>query len=73
MCHTDLTSCCGGDGFYDRGYWYFPNGDVLPGAKYDGAATNPIVLMRFIQLVRFVRGTGPGDVPSGLYHCTTLH
>ena len=71
VCHTDLTSCCGGSGFNDRGYWYFPNGVVLPGAgDGSGAATNPIVLMRFIQLVRLVRGTGPGDVPSGLYHCT---
>ena len=71
VCHTDLTSCCGGDFNYfpDRGYWYFPNGTVLPGAYYDGTATNPIVLMRTIQLVRLIRGTGSGDVPSGLYRC----
>ena len=68
VCHTDLTSCCGGDR-YDRGYWYFSNGAVLPGANYDGAATNPIVLMRGPQFVRLIRGTGPGDVPSGLYRC----
>ena len=69
VCHTDLDTCCGGYDRFDRGYWYFPNGDVLPGANYDGAATNPIVLMRFIQLVSLVRGTGPGDIPPGLYRC----
>ena len=70
VCHTDLTSCCGGDYHYNRGFWYFPNGDVLPGvAGGPGAATNPIVLMRDLQLVRLIRGTGPGDVPSGLYRC----
>ena len=70
VCHTDLTSCCGGEDRNDRGYWYFPNGDVLPGAGGTGAATNPIVLMRGPQIVRLIRGTGSGDVPSGLYHCT---
>ena len=70
VCHTDLTSCCGGAGTTDRGYWYFPNGAVLPGATGGpGAATNPIVLMRDIQMVSLIRGTGPGDVPSGLYRC----
>ena len=69
VCHTDLTTCCGGDDRDDRGYWYFPNGDVLPGAVGSGAATNPIVLMRGPQIVRLLRGTGPGDVSSGLYHC----
>ena len=71
VCHTDLDTCCGGAGYdrLDRGYWYFPNGDVLPGANYDGATTNPIVLRRGIQLVRLVRGTGPGDIPSGIYRC----
>ena len=67
VCHTDLTSCCGGDDYDDRGYWYFPNGYVIAGGP--GAATNPILLMRDIQLVRLIRGTGPGDVPSGLYRC----
>ena len=67
VCHTDLTSCCGGPGRDDRGYWYSPNGDVLPGAA--GAATNPIVLMRGPQVARLIRGTGPGDLPSGLYRC----
>ena len=69
VCHTDLTSCCGGFNFYNRGFWYFPNGTVLPGAAGSGAAANPIVLMRGPQLVRLIRGTGPGDVPSGLYRC----
>ena len=73
VCHTDLTSCCGGDGRNDRGFWYFPNGDVLPGAGSAGgagAATNPIVLMRTVsQSVRLIRGTGSGDAPSGLYRC----
>ena len=67
VCHTDLASCCGGDDFLDRGFWYFPNGYVLPGAA--GAANNPIVMMRYLQLVSLIRGTGPGDVPSGLYRC----
>ena len=71
VCHTDLTSCCGGDGFDDRGYWFFPNGDELPGAKDDGsgAANNAIVLRRGPQYVRLIHGTGPGDAPSGLYRC----
>ena len=34
VCHTDLTSCCGGDGFNDRGFWFFPNGAVLPWAYW---------------------------------------
>ena len=43
---------------------------ILPGAAGGtGAATNPIVLMRDIQVARLIRGTGPGDVPSGLYRC----
>ena len=69
VCHTDLTSCCGGTGHNDSGYWYSPNGDPLPGAAGTGVAANPIVLMRTLQLVRLIRGTGPGDVPSGLYRC----
>ena len=70
VCHTDLTTCCGGDGVPDRGYWYFPNGTVLPGAAGNGTATNPIVLKRLsTQRVRLIRGAGPGDVPSGLYRC----
>ena len=69
VCHSDLTSCCGGSGQNDRGYWYFPNGDVLPGAAGTSAADNPIVLMRTLLLVSLIRGTGPGDAPSGLYRC----
>ena len=69
VCHTDLTTCCGGTGVNDRGYWYFPNGTVLPGAAGNGTATNPIVLIRGPLVVRLIRGTGPGDVPSGLYRC----
>ena len=72
VCHTDLTTCCGGDGINDRGYWYFPNRDVLPAVLNDssGAVTNPIVLRRLgTQSVSLIRGTGPGDVPSGVYHC----
>ena len=70
VCHTDLTTCCGGGGINNRGYWYLPNGDVLPGAAGGpGAADNPIVLKRDIQMVSLIRGTGPGDVPSGIYHC----
>ena len=69
VCHTDLTSCCGGDGVNDRGFWYSPAGTVLPGAAGNGPTTNPIVLMRFLQLVRLIRGTGRDDAPSGLYRC----
>ena len=70
VCHTDLTSCCGGDDFPNRGFWFFPNGAELPGAAGGtGAANNPIVLMRGLQFVRLVRGTGSGSVPSGLYRC----
>ena len=70
VCHTDLTSCCGATGNDDRGYWFFPNGAELQGAAGgSGATTNPIVLMRTALLVRLIRGTGPGDVPSGLYRC----
>ena len=42
---------------------------LLAVAGGSGAAANPIVLMRGLQLVRLIRGTGPGDVPSGLYRC----
>ena len=71
VCHTDLTTCCGGSGFDDRGFWYSPAGDVLPeAAGGTGAATNPIVMMRLnTQRVSLIRGTGPDDVPSGLYRC----
>ena len=70
VCHTNLATCCGGDNFPDRGFWFFPNGAVLPGAAGgSGAADNPIVLMRGPQVARLIRGTGPGDVPSGLYRC----
>ena len=69
VCHTDLDTCCGGYDRYDRGYRYFPNGDPLPGVSYDGASTNPIVLRRGPQIVSLIRGTGPSDVPSGLYRC----
>ena len=68
VCHTDLASCCGGS-VNDRGYWYFPNGAELPGAGKNGTTDNPIVLMRTLLLVRLIRGTGPGDVPSGIYRC----
>ena len=69
VCHSDLTTCCGGNGRDDRGYWYLPNGDVLPGAAGAGAADNPIVLKRGRQMVSLIRGTGPGDIPSGIYRC----
>ena len=68
VCHTDLTSCCAGS-LPDRGFWFFPNGAELPGAGSTGAANNPIVLMRSAQVVRLIRGTGSGGVPSGLYRC----
>ena len=70
VCHTDLETCCGRYDRDDRGFWFFPNGAELPGfTGGTGAATNPIVLMRTLLLVRLIRGTGVGDVPSGLYRC----
>ena len=72
VCYTDLATCCGGDGFDDRGFWFSPNGTELPGATSDGsgAADYPIVGRRLNnQRVRLIRGTGPGDVQSGIYRC----
>ena len=75
VCHTDLDTCCGGDDNPDRGRWYFPfpNGTKeLPLVEEDGIAStnNPIVERRRpTQTVSLIRGTGPGDAPSGIYHC----
>ena len=71
VCHTDLTTCCSGPGRHDRGLWFSPDGAELPsvGGSAASAADNPIVLRRQTQLVRLIRGTGPGGVPSGLYRC----
>ena len=70
VCHTDLASCCAGV-VTDRGYWYFPDGAVLPqAAGGPGAADNPMVMWRLnTQRVSLIRGTGPGDAPYGLYRC----
>ena len=70
VCHTNLTSCCGGV-LTDCGYWYFPDGAVLPeAAGGPGAADNHIVMWRLnTQRVSLIRGTGPGDAPYGIYHC----
>ena len=71
VCHTDLTTCCSGPGRHDRGLWFSPDGAELPSVvgSAASAADNPIVLRRQTQLVRLIRGTGPGGVPSGLYRC----
>ena len=74
VCHTDLTSCCGGGGHPDRGYWFFPNGTRLLqvyNGDPDAAATVPIAMRRrpFTQTVSLIRGTGPGVIPSGIYRC----
>ena len=74
VCHTDLTTCCGGVDDPDRGRWYFPNGTKeLPLVEEDGitATTNPIVERRRpTETVSLIRGTGPGDTPSGIYRCS---
>ena len=69
VCHTDLSTCCGGFGYNDRGNWYFPNGDQLPSAFMDETAA-PFVERRNIQRVELRRGSVSGDIPSGIYLCS---
>ena len=65
VCHTDLITCCGGEGYPDRGDWYFPNGDRLP---FPG--DHPLVERRQFQQVELHRGVGSGSIPSGIYRCS---
>ena len=69
VCHTDLDTCCGGDGS-DRGYWFLPNGTILTEVYDITEAALPIFARRHsIQIVRLIRGTGSFDAPSGIYRC----
>ena len=70
ICHTDLTTCCRGDGS-NQANWYFPDGDPLPGAGENNFNQVPIAQRKRDQLVRLQRGpTGAiGDIPDGIYRC----
>ena len=65
VCHTDLSTCCGGGVGPDRGDWYFPNGDRLP---FPG--NHPLFERRQTQRVELLRGRSAGSIPSGIYRCT---
>ena len=68
ICHTDLTTCCRGAG----SNWYFPNGNVLPGAGIRNENRQyPIAQRKLNQLVRLQRGpTGTiSDILDGIYRC----
>ena len=71
ICHTDLTTCCRKKAGPDRGNWFFPNGNSLPGADTNNDEQVPIAERRRNQLVRLQRGplTATGDVPDGIYRC----
>ena len=68
VCHTDLPTCCGGDGFDDRGHWYFPNGTQLLGALLNQGASL-VERRRYTQQVDLQRRNGSGQIPSGIYRC----
>ena len=70
ICHTDLTTCCRGDGS-NLADWYFPDGVKLPGAGSDNVNPGPITQRKRDQVVRLQRGpTGNiSDIPDGIYHC----
>ena len=71
ICHTDLTTCCRSEAGHDRGNWFFPNGNSLPGATTNNDEQVPIAERRRDQLVRLQRGpVGTiSDIPDGIYHC----
>ena len=60
QCHTDLSTCCGGNGHPDRGDWYFPNRSRLQ-FKSD------IYEQREAQRVDLRRRNNGGT--SGIYRC----
>ena len=71
ICHTDLTTCCGGP--FSDGDWFFPNGTGLPRSYYNNIAQNFIAARRWVQKVRLQRGPlngGAGYIPSGIYQCS---
>ena len=78
ICHTDLATCCRYTYPYsyydpDQGDWYFPDGNLLPGAGLNNENQHhPIAQRRRNQLVRLQRGPpeATGDIPDGIYHCT---
>ena len=59
QCHTDLTTCCSGQGIHP-GDWYFPNGDRLQFGYY-------IYQSRKNQRVDLRRWSATS--PTGMYHC----
>ena len=65
ICHTDLSTCCGGNDGPDRGDWYFPDGDRLP---FPG--NHPLVERRLQQRVELHVYRGDRSAPSGIYHCS---
>ena len=64
QCHTDLSTCCGGDQGPHRGDWYFPNGDRLQFSRDDG----DIYEARGAQRVELRRRNNDNS-PSGIYRC----
>ena len=71
ICHTDLATCCNDLSGPDKGAWYFPNGNLLPGAYFCNTNQVPIAQRRRNRLVRLQRGppSVSGDIPSGIYRC----
>ena len=63
VCHTDLTTCCGGSQGIHRGNWSFPNGPILP---FSGNSVT-IYLGRAAQIAIIRRTTATG--PTGIYRC----
>ena len=63
VCHTDLSTCCGGAQGPHRGDWYFPDGTRLP---FVGSSV-PIGLGRGAQIAVIRRTSGTG--PTGIYRC----
>ena len=71
ICHTDLDTCCRCEDGCDQGSWYFPDGNLLPGAYSCNNNLVPIAQRRRNRLVRLQRGppSVSGDIPSGIYRC----
>ena len=68
ICHTDLATCCSGDGL-DLSEWYFPDGTRLPGAGSDNVQSVPMARRGRDQLVSLQRGRvgATSDIQSGIY------
>ena len=64
VCHTDLSTCCSGPQGIHRGYWYFPNGALLPFV----GNTVPIGLGRGAQIA-IIRRSNDATGPTGIYRC----